>query len=63
MSRSDFCMCLGISVKEISETRFWIRLIARNQWLSPARVHALEQECLELQRIMNTMIVNTRRRK
>jgi four helix bundle protein len=62
MSRNDFCKCLGISVKEISETRFWVRLIGRNEWIAQARLESLEAECLELQRIMNSIIINTRKR-
>jgi four helix bundle protein len=61
-SRLDVCKCLGIAVKELNETRFWIRLIGRNGWLEASRPASLEGECLEIQRILNAMIVNTRRR-
>ncbi|HBS29919.1 MAG TPA: hypothetical protein DEB06_10840 [Phycisphaerales bacterium] len=62
VSRADFCRCLGVCVKELSETRFWIRLIGRNGWLPVARLDPLEAECLDLLKIFNAMIVATRRR-
>jgi four helix bundle protein len=61
VSRPDFCRCLGVSVKELSECRFWIRLIGRQGWIPPARLTDLESECVLLQKILNSMIVKTRK--
>ncbi len=36
MSRPDFCRCLGVALKELSECRFWIRLVGRQSWIPPA---------------------------
>ena len=61
VSRPDFCRCLGVSVKELSECRFWIRLIGRQGWIAPARLVDLESESVSLQKILNRMIVKTRK--
>ena len=62
MSRSDFCKCLAIAVKELNETRYWIRLAGRRGWIPSGRLSALEQECRELMLIFGTMISRTRAR-
>jgi four helix bundle protein len=60
MSRSDFVKSACISVKELNETRFWIRLIARQGWPTPTRLQPLQHELLELKKILGTMISRTK---
>src|SRR2546421_10564992 len=62
MSRSDFVKCLCVVVKELSETAFWLRLIARRQWINPKRLESLLRETSELKSIFSAMIIRTRRR-
>ncbi len=61
MSRPDFARALGISMRELSETRCWIRLIGRRGWVPAKRLVHLEQESVELVRIIGSMITATRR--
>ena len=63
VSRADFRRCLGIASKELSETRFWLRLIGRHNWLPAARLDGLEQETMELLRILGAMIVRSKEAK
>lgn len=60
MSRADFCKCLSIAIKDLNETRFWLRLIVRRGWLPAARVGPLESEGMELKQIMGAMLAKTR---
>ena len=62
LSRKDFCKLLGISIKEANETRFWIRFVLRRGWVDPSRLDGLEQEALELKRILGSMLARTRAR-
>jgi four helix bundle protein len=62
VSAKDFGKSLGIVVKELSETKFWLRLVARRQWVKPAGLAGLLQETDELLSIFNTVIVRTRSR-
>lgn len=62
LSRADFCKCLGIAVKELSETRFWLRFVSERGWIPASRLGPLEQEAHELQRMFGAMIDRTRRR-
>jgi four helix bundle protein len=59
LSRKDFCKCLGIAAKELSETRYWLRLAGRRGWVPVVRLSSLEAESHELRRILGTMITRT----
>jgi len=61
VSRGDFCRALGIAVKEASEVRFWARLLSRHQYLDAGPAARLEQEAAKLRKILNSMIIRTRR--
>ncbi|MCC6677131.1 MAG: four helix bundle protein [Phycisphaerales bacterium] len=61
LSRADFCKCLGIAGKELSETRYWLRLAGRRGWVSGRRLIAIQAEGAELKKILGAIIANTRR--
>ena len=61
VSRKDFCKSLGTVLKELNETRFWVRIIGRRGWLPQSRLAPLEAECVELKRIVGAMLSRTRR--
>jgi len=48
MSRKDFCNTLGIANKELNETRYWLRLFVRREWLTPTSLQGLLTEAEEL---------------
>lgn len=60
MSRADFCRCLAICINELNETRFWLRLIQRRNWIAGERLAPLETEAEELKRILGSMLARTR---
>ncbi len=61
MSRPDFVRCMSIAAKELAETRFWLRLASRHDWIRTDRLLPLLQEADELRRIIGTMIRKTKR--
>ena len=61
MSRKDFCRSLAISVKELNESRYWIRRASANGWVEPQRLEPLEAEAIELKRVFGAMVVRTAR--
>lgn len=61
MSRADFCKCLGIAVRGLNEARFWIRLAARHGWVNAERVRDLEGECLQLKKVLGSMVIRSKR--
>lgn len=63
VSAADFCGSLGIVLKELGESRYWLRLSIRRDWLKATRLEPLVQEAMELSRIFGSMVARTRRRK
>ncbi|HRQ71652.1 MAG TPA: four helix bundle protein [Phycisphaerales bacterium] len=62
LSRADFCKTLGIAVKELSETRYWIRFTGARGWIVPERLVGLEDESTRLGRILGAMSARVRRK-
>jgi four helix bundle protein len=60
MSRADFAKTLAIALKELNETRFWLRLVARRTWLPPTRLSPLQADADELRKILGAIITRTR---
>jgi four helix bundle protein len=61
-SRADFVHKLGIVLKELRESRYWLRLIGRAELLPQERLGALQQEADELAKIIAQSIVTARRK-
>lgn len=61
VSRPDFCKCLGIVNKELSESRFWVRYAVARKWFPAKRLSPLEAESMELRRIFGAMLARVRR--
>jgi four helix bundle protein len=66
-SRADFVHKLRISLKELRESRFWIRLIIRAELIPEHRMNELNDECNQLCNIFGqsvaTASANERARK
>ena len=61
-SEKDFIHKLGICLKELRETRYWLRIITRTELIPPARMAEIERESDELCRIIGKSILTTRER-
>ncbi len=60
LSRKDFAKCIGIALKELNETRFWLRLITRRNWVSLERTASLSDEAEQLKKILGAILSRTR---
>ncbi|HYE62306.1 MAG TPA: four helix bundle protein [Phycisphaerales bacterium] len=60
MSANDFCKALGVSVKELGECGYWLRLCVRRKWIPASRLTKLQDEGVQLLKIFGTMIKRTR---
>ena len=59
-SRADFIHKLGICLKELRESRCWIRLIVRTELLPEHRMSELLDECDQLCSIIGQSIVTAK---
>lgn len=62
-SKADFIHKLGIVLKELKESRFWLRLIQRIELIKSERMEPLIQECQELCAIVAKSILTARGNK
>jgi four helix bundle protein len=62
-SRADFIHKLGIVLKELKESRFWLNLINRSNLVGPECLKPLLQECQELCAIVAKSIITARENK
>jgi four helix bundle protein len=60
MSLKDFRKCLAIAIKELAETRFWLRIVIRRGWLSEARLAPLLSEQDEIRKVIGSILTKTR---
>ena len=59
-SRADFVHKLGLVLKELKESRFWLRVIHRTGILAPQRIEPLIDECEQLCAIIAKSIVTAK---
>lgn len=63
VSRSDFANKIGISLKEIRETNYWIRIVIDIMKLPNNNLNTLEKESKQLINILNLIYLKTSRIK
>ena len=61
-SNADFVAKLSISLKEASETRYWLRLLAATGYLSEKESASMLADCTELEKLLTAIIKTTRSR-
>lgn len=59
-SRADFTHKLGIVLKELRETRIWLKLTAKTGAMMQGRLKKLIDECSELMNIIGKSIVTAK---
>jgi len=62
-SRADFIHKLGIVLKELKETRFWLNVLYRAEIIIPQQVEPLILECEELCAIIAKSIFTAKAKK
>ena len=60
-SRADFVHKLSICVKELRESRFWIRLIIESDLLPKTKMADLQDECSQLCKILAQSLVTAKK--
>lgn len=59
-SRRDFAHKVNIALKELVETRMWLRIIALKRYVEPDQLESLPCETDELIKIFNTSVKTVR---
>lgn len=61
-SKPDFITKLTIALKEASETKYWLELLAESSVINFSQIEDLKNECVELIKIL-TSSINTSKKK
>ena len=59
MSDRDYLKSVRLALKELSECRYWLRLIADTNLVSSTQIEDLAAECDELRAILRTIAHRT----
>ena len=55
-SRADFLAKLNVSLKETTETIYWLRLLEATDYLSEAEYKSVISDCVEIEKILTASI-------
>jgi four helix bundle protein len=61
-SRADFVHKLTIGLKELRETRLWLRLIIKCELLSKAKMGNILDECEQLTKVIAQSVITAKRK-
>ena len=61
-SKKDFIHKLSIAVKESRETSYWLNLLKDSSFIDQQQFDSLNNNCMELTRILNSIILTTKER-
>ena len=59
-SKPDFLSKMSIALKEASETKYWIKLLASTDYLTEAEFVYILNDCVELEKILVSIIKSTK---
>ena len=59
-STPDFVSKMSIALKETSETKYWIRLLASTSYLTEAEAASMLNDCVELEKILVSIIKSSK---
>jgi four helix bundle protein len=62
-SRPDFIHKMSVVLKELKESRFWLRIIARTQMLPPKEINPVTDECGQLCAIIGKSVSTAKKGK
>lgn len=62
VSKRDFVHKLGIAVKEVRETSYWLNLLKDTEYISENNFQLINQKSNELTKILNSIILTTKER-
>ncbi len=62
-STDDFVHKLTISLKEANETKYWILLLHRTQFIKEEEFKSIIKDCQELRKMIGSIISSTKRNR
>jgi four helix bundle protein len=60
-SKADFTYKMNISLKEASETEYWLELLHETGYLNDTKFNDINPKCLELIKILTSIVKSSRK--
>lgn len=58
-SKKDFLMKMNISLKECSETKYWIKLLEATDYIDKKQKESIYDDCIEIEKILTSIVKTT----
>lgn len=59
-SNNDFITKLTIAIKETAETKYWLRLLNKTDYLSETEFVSIYEDCCEIYKIISSIIITSK---
>jgi four helix bundle protein len=59
-SKADFVNKMRISLKEISETEYWLELLYKTEYLTKEQYKSIGTDCSEIAKIITSIVKNSK---
>ena len=59
-SKADFTAKMSISLKEISETEYWLELLVKTNYLTQSEYESIQKDCSEVAKMLTTIVKSSR---
>ena len=58
-SKADFGMKMNISLKEASETEYWLELLRDSEYITKAQAESMLSDCVALMKLLTSIVKTT----
>ena len=58
-SKKDFLMKMNISLKECTETKYWIELLRATDYINQEQKDSIINDCIELEKLLTSIVKTT----
>ncbi len=59
-SKKDFLMKMNISLKECSETKYWLELLYATEYIDKKMMVSIHNDCIEIEKILTSIVKTTK---
>ena len=59
-SKADFTSKMSISLKEISETEYWLELLMKTEYLTESEYESIQNDCSEIAKMLTAIVKSSR---
>ena len=59
-STADFISKMSISLKEVAETKYWLRLLKETKFISQKEFDSIFNDCVEIEKILVSIIKSSK---